>query len=155
IVSADRVSLGAFGGANDPNQVGTLGQVLNPGESFVFRNDAKTLTIGTVDVTDSAGIRLLGPLSGAALTGPLSGVTTNNANLGLRVTTSGDLVLNANVNAGNGGIGLQSAGQIQQMLGTLTGSSLDVTSASAVSLPDPNTVPLLSAQVMGSQKSFL
>jgi filamentous hemagglutinin family protein len=155
ILSADHVSLGAFGGPNDANQVGTLaGQVLNFGESFVFRNDAKTLTIGTVNVTDSAGTRLLNPLSGAALTGPLSGVTTNIANIGLRVTSSGDLVLNANVNGGRGGIGLEAAGQILQTAGTLAGSSLEVSAAGPVSLPDTNAVPLLVGQVTGSQNSF-
>jgi filamentous hemagglutinin family protein len=155
ILSADRVSLGAFGGTSNPNQVGTLaGQVLNAGESFVFRNDAANLTIGTVDVVDSFGARLLNPVSSTSLTGALSGVVTNNANVGLRVTTSGNLLLTTNINAGSAGVGLESAGQIRQTAGTVTGSSLEVSAVGPVSLPDANVVPVLAGQVTGSQNSF-
>jgi len=150
IVSADRVSLGAFGGPSDLNQVGTLaGRVTNAGESFVFRNDALTLMIGTVDVSDSFGGRL------AALPGPLSGVVTNNANIGLRVTSSGDLLLTQNVNAGAAGVGLESAGQVRQTGGTVTGGTLEVSAVGAVSLPDTNAVPVLAAQVTGAGNSLL
>ena len=150
IVSADRVSLGAFGGPSDPNQVGILaGRVLNPGESFVFRNDAASLTIGTVDVSDSFGARL------AALPGPLSGVVTNNANIGLRVTTSGNLLLTQNVAAGTAGVGLESAGQIQQTGGVVTGSTLEVSAVGAVSLPDANVVPVLAGQTTGAGNGLL
>ncbi len=156
ILSANRVSLGAFGGPADLNQVGTLaGQVLNPGESFVFRNDAATLTIGAVDVTDSLGGRLLNPVTAAPLTGPLSGVVTNNANIGLRVTASGDLVLTQTVAAGTAGIGLESAGQIRQTGGTVTGSALEVSAAGAVSLPEGNAVSLLAGQATGAGNSLL
>jgi filamentous hemagglutinin family protein len=155
ILSADRVSLGAFGGTSDLNQVGTLaGQVLNAGESFVFRNDAKTLTIGTVDVLDSFGARLLNPVSRSALTGVLSGVMTNNANIGLRVTSSGDLVLAANVNTGSAGIGFESAGTVQQTAGAVTGGTLEISAVGTVSLLDANAVPLLAAQATGSRNSF-
>ena len=150
IVSADRVSLGAFGGPSDPNQVGILaGRVLNPGESFVFRNDAASLTIGTVDVSDSFGNRL------AALPGPLSGVVTNNANIGLRVTTSGDLLLTQNVAAGTAGVGLESAGQVRQTGGVVTASALEVSAVGAVSLPDANVVPVLAGQATGAGNSLL
>ena len=110
------------------------GRVLNPGESFVFRNDAASLTIGTVDVSDSFGARL------AALPGPLSGVVTNNANIGLRVTTSGDLLLTQNVAAGTAGVGLELAGQIRQTGGVVTASALEASAVGAVSLPDANVV---------------
>jgi filamentous hemagglutinin family protein len=156
ILSADRVSLGAFGGANDLNQVGTLaGQVLNPGESFVFRNDAANLTIGTVDVVDTFGARMLNPVSEEALTGTLSGVVTNNANIGLRVTTSGNLLLTANVNAGNAGVGLEAAEQIQQTAGMVTGSTVEVSAVGSVSLPDANAVPVVAGQATGAGASFL
>src|SRR5271165_1633211 len=156
ILSADRVSLGAFSGPNDPNQVGTLAaHVLNAGESFVFRNDSTNLTIGTVDVVDSFGARLLNPVSGAPLTGALSGVVTNNANIGLRVTASGNLNLMANVDAGSAGVGLESAGQIQQTAGTVSGSTLEVSAVGRVSLPDMNAVPVLAGQATGAGNSFL
>jgi filamentous hemagglutinin family protein len=151
ILSADRVSLGAFGGPNDPNQVGILaGQVLNAGESFVFRNDSTNLTIGTVDVVDSFGARLLNPVNGAPLTGPLSGVVTNNGNIGLRVTTSGNLNLAANVDAGNAAVGLESAGTIQQTAGAVTGSALEVSAVGPVSLLATNAVPVLASQTTGA-----
>src|SRR5271165_419427 len=158
ILSADRVSLGAFGGANDLNQVGILaGQVLNAGESFVFRNDAANLTIGTVDVVDTFGSRMVNPMSGAVLTGALSGMMTKNANIGLRVTSSGNLTLNANVNAGSAGVGLESAGQIQQTAGTgtVTGGTLEISAMGPVSLADANSVPVLAGQATGAGNSFL
>ncbi len=156
ILSADRVSLGAFGGAADLNKVGTLAaEVLNPGQSFVFRNDAASLTIGTADITDGFGARLLNPLTGALLTGPLSGVVTSNANIGLRVTTSGDLTLAAGVAAGTAGIGLELAGRVLQTAGTVTGGTLEVSAVGAVSLPDANAVPVLAGQATGAGSSFL
>jgi hypothetical protein len=160
VLSAERVSLGAFvGGPTDqsaPNQVARLaGEVLNRGESFVFRNDAANLTIGTVDVVDSFGARLVNPATGVPITGSLSGVVTNNANLGLRVTSSGDLLLMQNVSAGTAGVGLEAAGQIQQSGGVVTGSTLEVTAAGAVSLPDANMAPLVAGQVTGTGNSQL
>ena len=127
--------MSASGGPNDPNQVGTLAaRVLNSGESFVFRNDAKTLTIGTVDVVGSFGGKFLDPVSGTAFTGSLSGVVTNNANIGLRVTSSGDLLLTQNVTAGTAGVerSTRSAGQIQQTAGTVTGSTLEISAVGSV-----------------------
>ncbi len=148
IVSADRVSLGAFVGPTeqgDANRVGTLaGQVVNAGQSFVFRNDAASLTIGTVDVSDSFGNRL------AALPGPLSGVVTNNANIGLRVTTSGDLLLTQNVNAGTAGVGLEAAGQVQQSGGIVSGGALQVSAAGPVTLAGANVLGVLAGQVTGA-----
>jgi filamentous hemagglutinin family protein len=142
ISSAERVSLGAFGGTSDLNQVRTLAaQVRNAGESFVFRNDAANLTIGTVDVTDSSGVHL------RALPGPLSGVMTNNANIALRVTSSGDLQLTRNVIAGTAGVGLESAGAILQTGGAVTGSTLEVSAVGSVSLPRSNAVSVLAGQV--------
>jgi filamentous hemagglutinin family protein len=156
ILSADRVSLGAFGGAADLNKVGVLaGEVLNPGQSFVFRNDAASLTIGTADITDRFGTRLRNPLTGALLTGALSGVATNNANIGLRVTTSGDLTLAASVAAGTAGIGLESAGAVSQTVGAVSGGTLEVSAVGAVSLPDANAVPVLAGQATGAGSSFL
>ena len=149
ISSADRVSLGAFGGISDLNQVGTLAaQVLNAGESFVFRNDAANLTIGTVDVTDRTGAHL------QTLPGPLSGVVTNSANIGLRVTGSGDLLLTQNVNAGTAGVGLEAAGQILQTGGAVTAGALQISAAGPVSLPNANAVSLLAGQVTGVSSSL-
>ena len=98
---------------NPRGDVGTIaGQVLNGGESFVFRS-VSNLTIGSVDVIDTFGNRLLNPVTGVALTAGLTGVTTSNANIALR-TNSPSLTLTANVNAGAASVGLESGGQIVQ-----------------------------------------
>ena len=119
----------------DANQVGTLAaSVTGAGNSFAFRNDGLDLTIGTV--------------------GALSGVTTNLGNIILETTTSGNLVLNQQVNANNGSailaanpgqIGLASAGSITQSGaggndGRIIGSSLEAVSVSSTSLPLANIV---------------
>jgi filamentous hemagglutinin family protein len=153
ILSAERVSLGAFGGASDLNQVGTLAaQVLNPGESFVFRNDAENLMIGTVVLPPPLTLSV-----GSVSTATLSGVVTNNANLGLRVTgaVSGvGLTLNAPVRAGFGNVGLESAGGVLQSPSTaITAAGLEVSSLQPVSLGGPNAVQLLAGQVMGTPPS--
>jgi hypothetical protein len=156
IISADRVSLGAFGAPADPNHVGTLAaEVLNRGQSFVFSNDAMSLTIGTVAVISDFSKRFVNPISGKALSATLSGVTTSDANIGLRVTGSGDLTLAANVDAGTADVGLESAGAIVQTAGAVTAGSLEVTASGPVSLPDANAVSVLAAQVTGVDNSFL
>ena len=156
IISADRVSLGAFGATPDPNHVRTLAaKVLHPGQSFVFSNDAQNLTIGTVAVVSDFGAPFVNRLTGKALPATLSGVTTNNANIGLRVTSSGDLVLMANVDAVTAGVGLESAGSIVQTAGAVTAGSLEVTAVGSVSLPDANAVSVLAAQVTGAGNRFL
>jgi hypothetical protein len=107
----ERVSLGAFVGPADQaasNLVATLaGKVTDAGESFVFRSNATSLTIGTVDVGDSSGTRLLDPMTGMALPASLSGVVTENANIGLRATGSGGLTSAANISAGSAGVRLE------------------------------------------------
>ncbi len=150
IIAADRVSLGAFGGPADLNHVGTLAAlVLGAGQSFVFGNDGQSLTIGTVDITDSSGARLFNPLTVNPLTGALSGVTTSNANIGLRVTGSGDLLLTTNIDAGTAGVGLEAAEAITQTSGVVTAGALEVSALGPVSLPDANKVVVLAGQVTG------
>ena len=113
ILSANRVSLGApqqtdpQGNMTNPRgAVGTIaGQVLNGGESFVFRS-VSNLTVGSVDVVDTFGNRLLNPVTGVSLAGSLAGVTTSNANIALR-TDSPSLTLAANVTAGTASVGLE------------------------------------------------
>jgi hypothetical protein len=95
------------------------------------------------------------PISGKALSATLSGVTTNAANIGLRVTSSGDLVLMANVDAGTADVGLESASAISQTAGLVTAGSLEVTAVGSVYLPDANAVSVLAAQVTGVDNSFL
>jgi hypothetical protein len=82
-------------------------------------------------------------------------VTTNNANIGLRVTTLGDLVLMANVDAGTADVGLESAGAISQTAGTVTAAALEISAVGPVSLPDANAVSVLATQVTGAGNSFL
>src|SRR5207245_8041748 len=101
------------------------------------------------------GMRLFNPQSATVLTGALSGVVTNNANIGLRVTSSGDLLLKQNVAAGTAGVGLEAAGQIQQTGGGVRGGTLEISAVGAVSLPDTNAVPVLAGQATGTGKSFL
>ena len=155
ILSKERVSLGAFVGPTDqgaPNQVATLaGQVLDLGESFVLRsNNAAGLTIGTVDVMDSSRTqRLLDPVTGVALTGPLVGVMTEDANVGLRMTSSSNLTLMQNVAAGRAGVGLESAGGIQQVSGVVTGNTLEIAAAGPVSLSEANRAAMLAGRVTG------
>jgi filamentous hemagglutinin family protein len=156
IIAADRVSLGAFGGPADPNRVGTLAaEVLNPGQSFVFSNDGLNLTIGTVDVAADFGRAFLNPVTGKPMIAVLSGVTTNNANIGLRVLGSGDLILAANVDAGSAGVGLESAGAISQTAGAVTAGTFEVLSVGSASLPDANNVAVLAAELTGNGSSFL
>src|SRR5262249_23283651 len=117
--------------------------------------DAKDLTIGAVDVVKVFGGEFLDPTTGAAWTTPLSGVVTNNANIGLRVTSSGDLQLTHNVAAGTAGVGLESAGVIRQTGGAVTGRTLEVSAPGPVALPDANMVPVIAGQVTGPGNSFL
>ena len=77
----------------------------------MLRSNALSLTIASVDVTDSFGQRLLNPQNGTGLTAALSGVTTNDANIGLRATGAIGLDIMAAVNANGGAIGLESVGQ--------------------------------------------
>ena len=65
----------------DANQVGTLAaSVTGVGNGFVFRNDGTDLMIGTV--------------------GGLSGITTNNGEVLIQATTSGNVAVNQPINAG-------------------------------------------------------
>ena len=85
--------------------------------------------------------------------GAIGGVTTNNANLALRVTGLGSLTLAANVKAGSGGIGIESAAGITET-STVAGKSLTVSAAGPVSMLGANTISTLAAQVTGSGNSF-
>ncbi len=108
----------------DANQIGTLAaSVTGAGSTFAFRNDATSLSIGTVDGT--------------------AGVTTNNGNIVLETTTSGDITINAPVNANNGSttlgaapgmIGISSAGAItvNDGSGQLIGSAVELLAADTV-----------------------
>src|SRR5439155_9459657 len=71
-----------------------------------------------------------------------------------RVTSSGDLLLTANINAGSAGVGLESAAKIEQTAGTVTGSTLEVSAVGPVSLLDANAVPVLAGQTTGAGPSF-
>ena len=103
-------------------------QITGAGNSFTFRDNGATLTIGSSGALAEQGTgtppnnQMLSP-------GGLSGVTTNNGNILLETVRSGDLVLNQAVNAGTGSVGLASAGTITQDPAPIIASQLAILSA--------------------------
>jgi filamentous hemagglutinin family protein len=154
IVAAQRVSLGAFVGPTDQstkNRVTRLAAVVaGSGESFVLRSDNQGLTVASVEVKDTLGDELTGH------GGLLSGVTTNNGNIGLRVTTAGDLAIDAAINAGSGTLGLEAAGSVTG--GPTVAAALQVTAGQSVGTATqafPGTVALLSGRALGGTFNYV
>ncbi|MEI7714082.1 MAG: hypothetical protein WCI94_21790, partial [Rhodospirillales bacterium] len=126
------------GGAVDlskANAIGTIAaSVTAGGKSFALNNTATGLTVDTV-------------------TG-IVGLTTNNGSIAVTTTTSGDLMIVQNVNAGTGTIGLVSAGAISQTGGVLTAAGLGVAAVNDVALTKANAVGTIAAAVSGAGKGF-
>ncbi|HXQ15508.1 MAG TPA: YDG domain-containing protein [Caulobacteraceae bacterium] len=146
------ISGGAVLLSNASNMVATLAGFTDGGaaSSFTYVNSGPfivgALPSSTLGVAVAGGTGLASSAvmaAGAGLpTNPLSGITTTNANITL---AGGNLVLSGNIAAGAGTVSLTSTGSISDAgatqiitAGTLTGSS-----ATGVSLGDPNLVGTL------------
>src|SRR5262249_52872110 len=137
LLAANQVAL------TEANRVGTLaGQVVNAGQTLSFRDDSTALTVGTVDVVDGFGTRIVDQrvVPQPQLPAALTGVVTNNADLSLQTTTSGDLALSGNVSAGSANAALVAAGNLTQTSGVVTAAALLAQGSLAVSLNSSNAV---------------
>ena len=120
-LAVNSVSLGLANrlGANDVGGVAqtagvVAGQVTTAGQSFGFRDDEASLTVGTVAVT-----------GGGSSLAAQSGVETNNGNAMLQTTTTGNVSLNRPVNLGTGTLTVISAGTIAEAgAGTISALTL-------------------------------
>src|SRR5262249_28958631 len=70
-------------------------------------------------------------------------------------TTTGDLVLDADVNAPGGAVTLNSAGGIRQVSGIIDPGSLLINSVGSVSLTGANTVDKIAARVTGAGATLI
>ncbi|HEX3885028.1 MAG TPA: hypothetical protein VHW66_20405 [Stellaceae bacterium] len=123
--------VGNAGGAGTPGML--AGTVSTAGQSFLFRDDSNSLTVGTLNVSSTPGT-LFQPTA-------LSGVKTNNGNLLIEATTSGNLLLTQAVDAGTMAVALGSAGTITQSgPGLLSGTALETVSSGYTELGLANTI---------------
>ncbi len=109
------------------NAIGTLAaSVTTANAGFSFNNTAGSLTVGTV--------------------GALKGITTNNGNVSLKTTTSGDIAMSQAIGAGTGTLTLTSAGLISQTAaGTIVAAALTGSAVGAITLQQNNTISALGA----------
>src|SRR5204863_539348 len=128
----------------DANQVGTLAaSVTGVGNGFAFRNDGTDLMIGTV--------------------GGLSGITTNNGEVLIQATTSGNVAVNQPINAGTAVVALQTDGsnitQIAGPSGKITAGGLLLLESPAaptatINLTGDNAVDNIAATINGGSLFF-
>jgi hypothetical protein len=120
------------------------GSVSNSSQSFAFRDNAATLTVGTVAAS--------GPFAGA------TGVSTSLGNGDITLAnTSGDLVVNQAVSAGTGTVRLSfpAGGVSQTVAGVITAGGLGVIAANAVTLTSAaNAVGTLAGSVTNTGQAF-
>jgi hypothetical protein len=151
LLAANQVAL------TEANRVGTLaGQVVNAGQTLSFRDDSTALTVGTVDVVDGFGTRIVDQrvVPQTQLPAALTEVVTNNADLSLQTTTSGDLALSGNVSAGSANAALVAAGNLTQTSGVVTAAALLAQGSLAVSLNSSNAVGTLSGSAKAGSFAF-
>ncbi len=137
---------------------------------MLFRDEATNLTVDTVGPVVEQGTGTP-PNPQMLNVGALSGVTTNDGNIIIGTTTTGNLVLNQPVSAGAGSIALGSAGTMTQAAAgvittTATGvnNGLEIVAAQRVSLGafvgpaeqgTPNVVAQLAGAVAGNGENFV
>ena len=102
------------------NHVGTLA---GSGASFLFRDASADLTVGSVAGT--------------------SGLKTSAGNIVLSTNTTGNMILNANIDAGNAIVSLTSAQTIVQTGGTIGAGTLTGSSVGGATLKQSNAMTAL------------
>ncbi|MBV8778181.1 MAG: hypothetical protein JO258_13385, partial [Alphaproteobacteria bacterium] len=170
IVAKDQVSLGAFGAANASNQIAQLAGLIMPpvspgvNESFVVASNNQSMTVvGPLDIVDVFSNHVLVPVGVSKGTPQIAitGVTTNNANVGLRVTGTGDLTLASDVNVNAVGssaaVGLETNnGSVIETTGRVIAPNLLVIGGGPVNMliSGGNNVTTLAAEVTAANASF-
>ncbi len=157
LVAANSVALGG------ENQVDTLaGAVTNPGQSFSYRNDGRSLTIGALSF-QQIGISIDGltnfpTVSASGNMNLLAGITTAGGDVAVSTTNSGNLTLAANVNAGNGAnnAALLAADDAMEAGGAVTASGLMVNAGGEVAFDtSANAVNFLTGNAASGSFRFL